>query len=568
MQLRKARSVLLCLIGMFLSATAVYAQNAQEHLLQVNGDSISTWYFTRSYIHHLRSTGLNDTREERYAHLDVLINEILLAQQVDDLSLNDDEQNFFKEKVKKKVRSDIFYNRAFMDTLSLPSDLQVRNAFMKSKMKIYTSQLFFTDQAQAEEYFQRIKAGESFTDLANELYDLAEYDSLAGYLGEMTYFSVDADVAEILFDMRAGQISQPVRSRFGYHIFRVEERIANPLITEAEFQYRYEGVTDQEKRRILAMKGDQFVRDYMGSLRISVDTTAVRQLYTAISAISSEADDPIQQVIPRESLSDQEIQFVSSRLNPQTTVATYEHLGNVKSFTVADYLFWLEFIPFGEARYRTMASVGRALRDQVFSEAAAELDLQNDPDFQFEMEYHMDNYNSWRVKKHLLEQKRIPVPDTVLIQAFRNFGLNTVKEAIVTGWVIETDTFQEARAMKEMIASGNLEPEDQPGFRAFDREDVRTLTDLRTYFFKVIPGSVHVLSTEEGSFLMYVHSRELIRDEFEDVRDEVLKRLGNSYNITYSLKELRKNATIEVDTTRFEKLMEHFNDPALRGQNP
>ncbi|HBQ59849.1 MAG TPA: hypothetical protein DD671_09570, partial [Balneolaceae bacterium] len=47
----------------------------------VNDDTVTAEFFQQAYIQHILSSGRNDTKEERYAFLNSLTDDILLSQQ-------------------------------------------------------------------------------------------------------------------------------------------------------------------------------------------------------------------------------------------------------------------------------------------------------------------------------------------------------------------------------------------------------------------------------------------------------------------------------------------------------
>ncbi len=561
-------SVLLSFIFLFLSSPSILpAQSSGElTVARINGEPVSDRYFTKSYIHHLRTSGLNDTREERYLHLESIINELLLVQQLGAFSLNDEEMMAYQERVNKKLRADVFYNRAFLDTLSPPTESDIRGGYFKSHIKLYASQLFFTDSLEAHRRYNQLNSGEDFIHLANEVYNLAEFDSLAGYLGEMSYFGVAPEVSEAAFNLKAGEYSSPVRTRFGYHIIKIEERVANPLVTEAEFRRRYDGVNSQEKQRIMAQMGDRFVRNFMQTLNITLNLENIEQLFYAIQEIDSKQNpSAIELGTPKNYATSQDVEFVKQNFDASTVLATYSFKGEEFEFTAGDYYFWFSFIPLSEAKSRTNASVGRALRNEVFSLAALSMNLENDELFQFELNYHMDNYKSWRVKRYLVDQEPVPIPDEVLERAVQSSDINRIEEVRFTGWVIKTENLESAREIKKTIEETGRTPDSFDGYYFYQNEDVRSAYDLRTHIFRALPNYLTIAGTRDSYYLMFVEDRKIEQKPAEEVRQEVEKQVRQSYNITHHLNEIRKEAEIEIFTDAFESLMSHFDDPALRG---
>ncbi len=83
-------------------------------------------------------------------------------------------------------------------------------------------------KAKAEEIYRKAVKGEDFAELAKR-YSEDPSAKNGGYLGVLRKDSVVEPFAAKLFSMQAGQISEPVRTRFGWHVIKVEK--VNPART-------------------------------------------------------------------------------------------------------------------------------------------------------------------------------------------------------------------------------------------------------------------------------------------------------------------------------------------------
>lgn len=537
----------------------------------VNDDSISAEFFQQAYIQYIINSGKNDTRENRYSFLNSVMDDFLLAQQAEKYAVLDSQYVNYMDQVQRISVADRFYSASFLDTLSLPSDEQIESAFFNTKIKLHVSHLFFTDKREAEKAYKRLESGETFLDLANEIYNINPYDSTAGYIGEISYFNVDDAFGEAAYELKAGEYSEPVRTRQGYHIIYVDHRIGNPLMTSAEYEYKKQGIKGLTKQRIKTLKGDAFVRSYMQRLDVQVDPSAVEELYKGLQQIKPKTNNTadIPAGIPQDIASypsTAEVEFVEKELNPDTPLAGYRHLGDERIFTAGDYFSWLKTIPLEEAQNRTMASVGRALRNQVFYEAGSEQNISEDPIVEYNIDYKSTFYKSYLVKQYLSEQ---PVPDIPIKEqkaAFRGMRMNSSKDRTFTGWVITADSFEQAQEIKSEISAGTASPSSYPFYEAHQDADVRKVYALQSHVFRAPLNTPVVASSKESFYVLNVFDRNMDRVEFEEIQEQVVDRMSDYYNVVNELKELRVKADIEVDTTAFESLMEHFDDPDLRGQ--
>lgn len=112
----------------------------------------------------------------------------------------------------------------------LVSDEKLRRAYeeklkeFKSKDEIRARHILVANENEAKDILKRLKKGEKFEDLAKEK-STDKASAISG--GDLDYFTEDKMVPEFgkaAFAMKTGEISDPVKSPFGWHIIKVEDR--------------------------------------------------------------------------------------------------------------------------------------------------------------------------------------------------------------------------------------------------------------------------------------------------------------------------------------------------------
>lgn len=86
--------------------------------------------------------------------------------------------------------------------------------------KIKCSHILVKKQGEALEILDRIKKGEKFGKLAKELSIDSGSAKRDGNLGYFTKGMMVKPFEEAAFKLQIGQISEPVKSEFGYHIIK------------------------------------------------------------------------------------------------------------------------------------------------------------------------------------------------------------------------------------------------------------------------------------------------------------------------------------------------------------
>lgn len=349
-----------------------------ETLATVGSEEISDSWFERTYVDFLIRTGQNDTDANRRAHLENLIDAVLLAGEAERRGLAEDSAfQVFQERERKKALGTVFFHEELLLTLPPPTDEEIRLAFARWKAQVVVRHIFFRTRAEAEESYNRIRAGKSFLEEAQDVYGVPG-DSAAGYLGPVKYFEVDDAFAEASFNLEEGAFSGPVQSRVGWHLIKSERVLVNPLLTEDEYQVRREGIESQFRLRRRKLEGDAFVRDFMEGLDVEANGPAIGGLAVLIDDLTIEADVQPEIANAEEVARSVVLDSLKGLVSAETVLATYRLGGREREFTAGDYLLWMEDLPFEETRRRTVNSVGRALRNEVFALEAERLGLEDE----------------------------------------------------------------------------------------------------------------------------------------------------------------------------------------------
>ncbi|MGM0875560.1 MAG: peptidylprolyl isomerase [Bacillota bacterium] len=98
-----------------------------------------------------------------------------------------------------------------------------KDSLAKSK-QVKASHILVEDEATAKEVKEKINAGEDFAELAKEYStDTASAES-GGDLGFFGEGSMVAEFEKAAFSMKVDEISEPVKSEYGYHIIKVMDK--------------------------------------------------------------------------------------------------------------------------------------------------------------------------------------------------------------------------------------------------------------------------------------------------------------------------------------------------------
>ncbi|MFG1461509.1 peptidylprolyl isomerase [Xanthobacter sp. DSM 24535] len=106
----------------------------------------------------------------------------------------------------------------------------------KPEIEVHARHILVDTEAKAKEIAAKARAGEDFAKLAKENSKDSAEDG--GDLGYFTKEQMVPEFADAAFKLEKGQISDPVKSQFGWHVIKLEDKRTKPVPT-------FEQVSDQ-----------------------------------------------------------------------------------------------------------------------------------------------------------------------------------------------------------------------------------------------------------------------------------------------------------------------------------
>lgn len=124
------------------------------------------------------------------------------------------------------------YITSKIDSLK-PNDDELKDIFddMKMNMQVKASHILVDTEEEALKVIERINKGEDFAELAKELSTDTGSGANGGDLDYFNYAQMVKPFSEAAFALETGEVSQPVKSDFGYHIIKLTDKIVNGEIT-------------------------------------------------------------------------------------------------------------------------------------------------------------------------------------------------------------------------------------------------------------------------------------------------------------------------------------------------
>ena len=211
----------------FLSSFPVYAQDANPVLAKVNGQEIRQSDVAIAEEELGPSLAQMDPSTRKDNVLSFLIDMKIVAKAAEDKKVADREE--FKSKLA------FARNRLLMDSLlgtegkEALTDANMKKVYedaakqISGEQEVHARHILVESEDEAKKIAEELKKGANFAELAKK----SSKDPGAADGGDLGFFTKDQMVPEfskVAFELEPGKISDPVKSQFGWHIIKVEEK--------------------------------------------------------------------------------------------------------------------------------------------------------------------------------------------------------------------------------------------------------------------------------------------------------------------------------------------------------
>ena len=125
---------------------------------------------------------------------------------------------------------------------------------MKPEEEVHARHILVESEDEAKKIAARIKAGEDFAKVAGEVSKDPGSKTEGGDLGWFTKERMVAPFAEAAFKMNPGQVSDPIKTQFGWHVIKLEEKRTKPVPTFAEMKEQVDQYITRKSQQDLILK--------------------------------------------------------------------------------------------------------------------------------------------------------------------------------------------------------------------------------------------------------------------------------------------------------------------------
>jgi len=339
-----------------------------EIVAQWNDIKISLSDFERSYFQNWMTTHRPDSPELRKEFAQKMIEQEIIAYAA--LSSKIVDEKIIEKKLKQQLSR--FVRRRYLeitikDTIVELSEKDIQTALERQHQKLRVRQLYARTKDEIHKLAARLSAGENFEALARETLPDEKMAANGGDMGWIGWGDTDLPVEEVLYTLKRSDISEPVQSLMGWHIFRIDSQ--QTVLKFSQDQLLKRDVKAKVFNRKLDMAAAFYLRELVWSKELAVNVKLFKSLWDHISPLlpkspQERAAHPlelIEETVPLE-LSEQ-------------TLATIDG----EQFTVAEFLTAIPDLPRNLLRSNLKKAIEIAVRDKILFQEAMKQKTDRNP---------------------------------------------------------------------------------------------------------------------------------------------------------------------------------------------
>lgn len=202
-------------------------------------------------------------------------------------------RSFYKAQISKKI---------------VISEDELQAAFLAMSARVQLKQLYTPDEHEAQQLYSELRRGALFDSLAERVFKGVEREGKSpADLGLVSWSELDQSLENTAFSLKPGEFSQPLHSRWGYHILYVTARHELFVPSGDEFERRKQTLHKLIKRKKEEKAAAAYLKEYLSPLDIKLKNNVFLKMSSALN-IESEKAGPKSEVL----LNDQEQPSISN----------------------------------------------------------------------------------------------------------------------------------------------------------------------------------------------------------------------------------------------------------------
>ena len=256
-----------------------------DTVAKIGDERISFKKFEQSFTLNPKYAIRTPLSKARRSQLQHLINEKYYYLSAKEVDLQKDSViqrkiNYIKNQETIKA----YLQETFLDKIKIDNE-EIIKAFAKIDKKIKVHHLFVKSLEEAKALEKKLSNGESFSQLAKEIYKDEYLQESGGEIGFVGFGDLDSAIEDKVFSLNVNEISKPVRSAYGYHIVKVTEIGRNENYINMQMATKMDLIKKALKNRYAAEMILPHLKKLSGNNKIQVNNRALDVLVAATEGV-------------------------------------------------------------------------------------------------------------------------------------------------------------------------------------------------------------------------------------------------------------------------------------------
>ncbi len=350
-----------------------------NYVAKWNSIEVDSLVFKSQYVRYVSTASVYDSPENREEFSRQLLERRIIAQRASTFgfdTLNSVQNEIFRS---KEVALAKYYIRSRINPkVKSPSENEIREAFERSNTQVLLQQIYASGKEQIQNYERLLSENQNkFEELAKQSMVEAGETPETYNMGWVQWNEMDLDPEKTAFSLQTGQISEPVQSLAGWHIFRVANRKETSFADNTTYQNAKEAIAQTIERRRFEEASVQYIDSVLRNTELAMYPKNAALLWDYLSPKLPNNKKEIQQVLIRESNV-----FNGTELPSDLTLAVL----NGEPFSIGDFMKRLPNIPYWQLQPNLRPALETVLKDKLFADKALEEDFEQHPQVQKEID--------------------------------------------------------------------------------------------------------------------------------------------------------------------------------------
>lgn len=327
-----------------------------------NGHSIPEDLFVTEYVRYSSSAPVRDHLDTRKEFAKLLLERDIIAKMARNAEFDTlrrvrqmveraEELSLIKHYIRDELRPNI----------TEPTEKDLREAFDRKNTVVNLDHIFTPGRDDIRQAHQLLKNGVSFDSLASRSMQNVGQPAESYRLGEVSWNQMDLSAEKTAFDLETGEVSKPVRSSRGWHIFRINDKEETYFADGTTFENSKESLGFALQRRQYEEKSPVFVDSVTAELELVTQMKNLRDLWNDLAPrLPGNREELVVQL-------HREAENTTGRGLPDNTPLA---MVDGEPFTLAQFMKRLPNIPVHQLGPDLRTALESAIKDSIFSARA------------------------------------------------------------------------------------------------------------------------------------------------------------------------------------------------------